>query len=375
MLGTYLTVFGSSDGATASRHGQAALLGLGSTLGIAVQAAAAGPLPAAGRRSASGRDSTSATPAWATPSASAPGRSGSSSPTSSPTSSSSASASRQPSRVRPWHGRGGLGRVRDRLPGQPGAARHRHGLLGDRPHPDAVCPGGRPLIRRVRPTARHAPSASSWPSLRRSPWRPPFSGRPPIQAVAFGGVRANAHAIGWTVAAFGPAMVFFAIHYMMLRGFYAMENTRTPFLIQLAVAVTNVAAALDADVAGQPAERVGRAGPRLRRSPISLARPCPATLLPGATVFGPEMRLFLVRLAIACIGAALVMVAVLTGAARVRRPGRHACPRARAGGPRRPGRRRDLPAAGPGGRPHRAGLCRERPSSPAADAFVPPGAI
>ena len=37
-----------------------------------------------------------------------------------------------------------------------------------------------------------------------------------------------------------------------------------------------------------------------------------ATLLPGMTIFDAEMRLFLVRLAIGCCGAALVMVAVLT---------------------------------------------------------------
>jgi len=132
-----------------------------------------------------------------------------------------------------------------------------------------------------------------------------------INAVAFGGIRANAHAIGWTVAAFAPAMVLFAVHYVMLRGFYAMENTRTPFFIQLSVAGTNVVAAL---------VLTSLVSPRSVSVVLALAfglsylvgATLSATLLPGTGVFGAEMRLFLTRLGIACIGAALVMVAVLT---------------------------------------------------------------
>ena len=132
-----------------------------------------------------------------------------------------------------------------------------------------------------------------------------------IHAIAFGGIRANAYAIGWTVAAFAPAMVFFAVYYMTLRGFYALENTRTPFLIELAVAGTNIVAALVLTSLVSP-----------RNVPVALALALGAaylvgatlssTLLPGTVVFGTGMRLFLVRLAIACIAAALVMVAVLT---------------------------------------------------------------
>ncbi|MCD4533134.1 murein biosynthesis integral membrane protein MurJ [Nocardioides sp. cx-169] len=43
---------------------------------------------------------------------------------------------------------------------------------------------------------------------------------------------------------FGAGLIFFTVHYLMLRGFYALEETRTVFFIQCAVAVTNVAAAL-----------------------------------------------------------------------------------------------------------------------------------
>ncbi|QSR33342.1 murein biosynthesis integral membrane protein MurJ [Nocardioides sp. S5] len=47
-----------------------------------------------------------------------------------------------------------------------------------------------------------------------------------------------------TLALFGPALVFFTIHYFMLRGFYAMEMTRLVFLIQVAVSLTNIAVAV-----------------------------------------------------------------------------------------------------------------------------------
>jgi len=39
-------------------------------------------------------------------------------------------------------------------------------------------------------------------------------------------------------------VVFFTVHFLMLRGFYALEQTRTVFWIQCAVGVTNIAAAI-----------------------------------------------------------------------------------------------------------------------------------
>ncbi|CAI9402744.1 murein biosynthesis integral membrane protein MurJ [Nocardioides sp. T2.26MG-1] len=43
---------------------------------------------------------------------------------------------------------------------------------------------------------------------------------------------------------FGAGLAFFTVHYLMLRGFYALERTRTVFWIQCAVGATNIAAAL-----------------------------------------------------------------------------------------------------------------------------------
>jgi putative peptidoglycan lipid II flippase len=47
-----------------------------------------------------------------------------------------------------------------------------------------------------------------------------------------------------SLALFGPGLVVFTVHYLMLRGFYALEQTRTVFLIQCAVAATNILAAV-----------------------------------------------------------------------------------------------------------------------------------
>lgn len=47
-----------------------------------------------------------------------------------------------------------------------------------------------------------------------------------------------------TLAVFGPGVVLFTVHYLMLRGFYALEDTRTVFVNQCWVAMANVAAAI-----------------------------------------------------------------------------------------------------------------------------------
>jgi len=47
-----------------------------------------------------------------------------------------------------------------------------------------------------------------------------------------------------TLSLFGIGLVFFTVHYLMLRGFYALEQTRTVFLVQCVIAAVNIAAAL-----------------------------------------------------------------------------------------------------------------------------------
>ncbi len=47
-----------------------------------------------------------------------------------------------------------------------------------------------------------------------------------------------------TLSLFGIGLVLFTVHYLMLRGFYALEQTRTVFFIQCAVALVNIAVAV-----------------------------------------------------------------------------------------------------------------------------------
>ncbi|MGH3458592.1 murein biosynthesis integral membrane protein MurJ [Aeromicrobium sp.] len=128
-------------------------------------------------------------------------------------------------------------------------------------------------------------------------------------AIAYGGIRGNADVIGLTIAAFAPAMIAFTVHYLMLRGFYANENTRTPFFVQLVIAAVNVAAAYTLTYNAAPA-----------RVAALLALSYGLAYVVGATLsttllsrsIGPvldrETAVFAVRLAAACAVAAAVML-------------------------------------------------------------------
>ncbi len=59
-----------------------------------------------------------------------------------------------------------------------------------------------------------------------------------------GNLRGGTEAIGWAIQAFAITMVAFTVHYLMLRGFYANEDTRTPFFIQVVIAAVNIVVAI-----------------------------------------------------------------------------------------------------------------------------------
>ena len=66
-----------------------------------------------------------------------------------------------------------------------------------------------------------------------------------VSNVLFGwGEDGTAQRFAPTLALFAPGLVFFTIHYLMLRGFYALEQTRRVFFIQCAISATNIAMAL-----------------------------------------------------------------------------------------------------------------------------------
>ncbi|MGY6020015.1 murein biosynthesis integral membrane protein MurJ [Streptomyces spinosirectus] len=54
---------------------------------------------------------------------------------------------------------------------------------------------------------------------------------------------ASAQPLGHMLQAFGPGLIPFSAQYLLLRGFYAFEDTRTPFLMALWIAAVNIALA------------------------------------------------------------------------------------------------------------------------------------
>ena len=106
-----------------------------------------------------------------------------------------------------------------------------------------------------------------------------------------------------SLALFGPGLVFFTVHYLMLRGFYALERTRTVFWIQCAVAATNIVAALVLVRATDDAHT--SPGPGLAYSASYLVgprSPTPCCAARSAVCGTPTLVRFLVRLLIAAGG-------------------------------------------------------------------------
>jgi putative peptidoglycan lipid II flippase len=78
----------------------------------------------------------------------------------------------------------------------------------------------------------------------------------PLSDIVFGyGAASGTYAdFATSLALFAPGLVFFTVHYLMLRGFYALERTRTVFFVQCLIAATNVALAVLATRLSSPAD-------------------------------------------------------------------------------------------------------------------------
>ena len=75
---------------------------------------------------------------------------------------------------------------------------------------------------------------------------------------AYGSARADFRNFAPTLALFGIGLVLFTAHYLMLRGFYALEQTRRVFWIQCCIAATNIVAAIWLTRDAPPAETAPR---------------------------------------------------------------------------------------------------------------------
>lgn len=134
----------------------------------------------------------------------------------------------------------------------------------------------------------------------------------PIASVlaGFGAARGNTEAIGTTISAFALALVMFSLHYVVLRGFYALEDTRTPFWIQAVIAGSNIALALLLTRGAAPIEVSTRLALAYGLAYL-LGLAVSTTLLSrriGSLAERETVR-FVVRLAVVCIVAAGVMLA------------------------------------------------------------------
>jgi putative peptidoglycan lipid II flippase len=65
-------------------------------------------------------------------------------------------------------------------------------------------------------------------------------------ALGWGAALPSVPAFALSISLFAPGVVLFTTHYLMLRGFYALERTRTVFWVQCAVAGTNIVLAVAA---------------------------------------------------------------------------------------------------------------------------------
>ncbi|MGH3447452.1 MAG: murein biosynthesis integral membrane protein MurJ [Nocardioidaceae bacterium] len=61
---------------------------------------------------------------------------------------------------------------------------------------------------------------------------------------SWGAAAGDTSGLGLTLIAFAPGLLMFSVHYCVLRGFYAIEDTRTPFFIQCAIAAVNIVLAI-----------------------------------------------------------------------------------------------------------------------------------
>jgi putative peptidoglycan lipid II flippase len=120
--------------------------------------------------------------------------------------------------------------------------------------------------------------------------------------------------IGRTIAAFAPGLVLFTVHYCMLRGFYADEDTRTPFLVQLLLAGTNIAAAV-AFTATAPPSWIAALLALAYALAYLVGVVASATSLSRRVgpIFDATMIRFILRLAVAVGVSALVMVGTVWG--------------------------------------------------------------
>jgi len=122
------------------------------------------------------------------------------------------------------------------------------------------------------------------------------------------------HLFAPSLALFAPGLVFFTVHYFMLRGFYSLEQTRLVFLVQCVIAATNIAAAV---LLVRAADPTGTSPALVTAYAVAYAVGAAISYAVLRRTLGgldtPRLLRFLVRALLACAGAALAAWLVTRG--------------------------------------------------------------
>jgi putative peptidoglycan lipid II flippase len=137
---------------------------------------------------------------------------------------------------------------------------------------------------------------------------------------SYGALDGNTASLGYTVAAFAPGLLLFTVHYSVLRAFYAQEDTRTPFVVQLVVSGTNITVALllTADApTEQVATRLALAYGAAYLLGTTVSTVVLGRRLGGGALIDRALAAFCARLVVACAASAGCMVATQMGLDRL----------------------------------------------------------
>lgn len=142
----------------------------------------------------------------------------------------------------------------------------------------------------------------------------------PISRVLYGyGAAADdVGAIAVTLILFAPGLVLFTVHFMALRGFYAMEDTKTPFLNQVLLGVVNAGSAIMLVVVLRPSNAAAFLALAWTLGYLAGAVAAVRTLSTRMPPFRvPVLLGFIVRATIAAVPAGVVALAIVVLAAEL----------------------------------------------------------
>ncbi len=137
---------------------------------------------------------------------------------------------------------------------------------------------------------------------------------PSLATVMFswGAGNGDTTSLGTTMVAFAPGLLLFSVHYMLLRGFYAIEANRTAFFIQCVVASVNICLAIGLTAIFSPGQAA--AGLALAYGASYLAGALLSLRVLAARLGGlggRELSGFVVRLSTASLPAAVAGLGVV----------------------------------------------------------------